>query len=96
MKQLLLYLLTATRGGPMRQRIVKAIKAKPMNAHQLAQQLKVDYKTVQHHLNILVGNTVFSVVKKGYGAVYFLTPEAEHFLPELGIIWEKVLKQEGR
>lgn len=87
MKQLLQYLLTATRGGPMRARIVSAIKAKPMNAHQLARQLHIDYKTAQHHLNILVDNTVLMVVKKGYGAVYFLTPEAEKCLPELGSTW---------
>jgi len=83
-----MYLLTATRGGPMRQRIVMAIKKKPMNAHQLAQTLKIDYKTVLHHARILVDNNVFSVLKKGeYGAVYFLTPEAEQCLPELGGTW---------
>jgi predicted ArsR family transcriptional regulator len=70
----------------MRTRIIHAITAKPMNAHQLAQQLRIDYKTVLHHLRVLVDNNVLSVIKKGsYGAVYFLAPEAERCLSELGI-----------
>ena len=71
----------------MRTRIIHAITARPMNAHQLAQQLRIDYKTVLHHLSILVDNNVLSVIKKGsYGAVYFITPEAETCLADLGII----------
>lgn len=88
MKPILLYLLTATRGGPMRTRIVHVLKEKPMNAHQLTRQLKVDYKTVQHHLTMLVDNNVLVVMKKGsYGAVYLLSPETEQCLQELGGIW---------
>jgi len=78
MKQLLWYLLAGTRGGPTRIMIIDAIRNKPQNAHQLAQLLKLDYKTVQHHLKVLVENNIFSVVKKGeYGATYFLSAEFE-------------------
>ena len=94
MKQLLWYLLAGTRGGPTRVRILLVITHKPLNAHQIARQLKLDYKTVLHHLAILVDNNVLSVVKKGsYGAVYFLSDEAAKILPELGGIGEQFGKK---
>ena len=68
---LLLYLVAGTRGGYTRGLIIHALFKKPMNAHQLAKALKIDYKTAQYHLDLLVENNVIAVIKKGsYGAVY--------------------------
>jgi DNA-binding transcriptional ArsR family regulator len=75
-KHLLWYLLAGTRGGETRIRLLQVIRRRPINAHQLAAQLKLDYKTVEHHLIVLVDNRLLQK-HGGYGAVYFVTPELE-------------------
>jgi DNA-binding transcriptional ArsR family regulator len=93
MKQLLWYLLAGTRGGEMRARILLMLKRRPINAHQLAIALKVDYKTIQHHLRVLLDNHVLTAVNKGgYGAVYFLSPELESCWKDFREIWERLGK----
>ncbi|MBR9700045.1 winged helix-turn-helix transcriptional regulator [Candidatus Woesearchaeota archaeon] len=88
MKYILWYLLAGTRGGMTRVNLLRSLEEKPKNAHQLAKSLKLDYKTIQHHLKILEKNNLLHIVKKGsYGDVYFLAPEIEPFLKE---IWEKI------
>lgn len=88
---MLYYLFAGTRGGPSRVEIVRTIQNRPMNANQLAQALKVDYKTVQHHVRVLEENGLIVPSEKGtYGAVLFLTPKMEEALPILNEIWSKI------
>lgn len=54
-----------------------------MNANQLATELELDYKTVRHHLDLLVENGVIESVGDGYGDVYFLTDRMEQNLDVL-------------
>ncbi|GBE18692.1 hypothetical protein BMS3Abin16_01298 [archaeon BMS3Abin16] len=37
----------------------------------------MDYKTISHHINILMENGLITQAKPGYGAVYFLSDEME-------------------
>ena len=91
LKRLLYYLFAGTRGGPSRVEIIKTIQNRPLNANQLAQALKVDYKTVQHHVRVLEENGLIVPSEKGtYGAVLFLTPKMEEALPILNEIWSKI------
>ncbi len=53
LKQLLGWLITGTKGGKTRAKIITSVKNNPRNANQLATQLNVDYKTIRHHLTIL-------------------------------------------
>lgn len=65
-----LYLLfAATAGGPMRTRIIEAIKEAPRNANQLREHLGVDYRTVTHHLKILEKDNMVVGVGEQYGRV---------------------------
>ena len=73
--RLLYWLLAASRGGPTRLRILKALDRKPMNLRKLSLALKLDYKTVQGHMEMLAENGLVYTPKKGYGSVYFLSPE---------------------
>ncbi|MFH0737061.1 MAG: winged helix-turn-helix domain-containing protein [Candidatus Micrarchaeota archaeon] len=75
--RLLYWLLNASRGGPTRLRILKALSKKPMNMRQLSVSVGLDYKTVQGHVGLLVENGVLETPKKGYGSLYFLSPEWE-------------------
>ena len=91
LKRLLYYLFAGTRGGPSRVEIIKTIQNRPLNANQLALALKVDYKTVQHHVRVLEENGLIVPSEKGtYGAVLFLTPKMEESLPILNEIWSKI------
>jgi DNA-binding transcriptional ArsR family regulator len=90
-KQLLWYLIAATRGGPTRARIVNAVRENPMNTNQIAGSLGLDYRTIQHHLKILVDHEIFTVLNKGsYGAVYFLSSEMEENIEIFDEIWDKI------
>ncbi len=94
MKNLVWYLLVGTRGGETRARILVTLKKRPMNAHQLAQALRLDYKTVQHHLRVLQDNNILTTINKGrYGAAYFLSQEMESLWNDFLSIWEQVGKK---
>jgi len=91
LKRLLWYLFAGTRGGPSRAEIIKAIQNRPSNANQLAQILRVDYKTIQHHVRVLEENGLIVPSDRGtYGAVLFLTPKMEEALPILDGIWSRI------
>jgi DNA-binding transcriptional ArsR family regulator len=91
LRRLLWYLLGGTRGGPNRAEIIKTLQSRPCNANQLAETLRVDYKTVQHHVRILEENGLVSLANKGsYGAVLFLTAKMEEAIPILDEIWSKI------
>lgn len=89
-KRLIIYLFLGTRGGFNRARIVKLLKDEPSNPNQIAERLKLDYKTVQHHLKLLEENGVIVSSRKGaYGAVYFITPYVERHFDKIKEIWAK-------
>ena len=65
-----------------------------MNAHQLAKALHVDYKTVQHHIRILLDNNIIAAIRKGlYGAAYYVSPEMDKLWDDFGEIWERIGKK---
>jgi DNA-binding transcriptional ArsR family regulator len=91
LKRLLWYLFAGTRGGPSRAEIIRALQNRPCNANQLAQVLRVDYKTIQHHVRVLEENGLIVASEKGtYGAVLFLTSKMEEALPILDEIWSRI------
>ncbi len=91
LRRLLWYLLGGTRGGPTRAEMIKALQNRPCNANQLAETLKVDYKTVQHHIRVLEDHGLVAPSNKGsYGAVLFLTPKMEEAIPLLDEIWSRI------
>jgi len=73
MEGVLWYVLTGTRGGANRARILRAIDERPRNANQLAEELDLDYKTVRHHLDVLEENDVIESTERDYGAIYLPT-----------------------
>ena len=77
LKYLLGWLIAGTRGGVTRAEIIQVIHGTPQNANQLATALKVDYKTVRYHLEVLEKNHIVTAVGGKYGATYFLTQTME-------------------
>lgn len=70
MEAALWYVLSGTRGGANRARILRALDERPRNANQLAEDLELDYKTVRHHLDVLEENNVVTDSGDDYGKVY--------------------------
>jgi DNA-binding transcriptional ArsR family regulator len=93
LKYLLGWLLVGTKGGLTRARIIKALKETPQNANQLASRLKMDYRTIRHHLSVLEKNKLVTSVGEGYGTTYFLSQIMEEnyglFEEILNKIWKK-------
>ncbi len=83
--RLLYWLLNASKGGPTRVKMLKVLGSTPMNTRKLAQELGMDYKTVQAHVELLVENGVIYTPKPGYGSVYFISPELDdnEFIKEI-------------
>lgn len=78
MEAVLWYVLTGTRGGSNRIRLLQALDSRPRNANQLADALDLDYKTVRHHLDVLEDNDIVTDSGDDYGAVYLPTDQARH------------------
>jgi len=92
-RRLIWWVFTGSRGGSNRARLVVAVKEQPMNANQLAAHLGMDYKTVRHHLNVLLKNHLLLEVGEGYGVMYFVSPELELNYDEFLTIWKKIGQQ---
>ncbi|MEM2140547.1 MAG: winged helix-turn-helix domain-containing protein [Nitrososphaera sp.] len=77
-KRVLWYLIASSRGGANRAKIIDLVNSRPANANQIASELKLDYKTVLHHLKVLTENgLIITEDREAYGATYFLTPLME-------------------
>ena len=93
-KRLLWWNLVGSAGGFNRARILNEITKTPRNANELANILKLDYKTTRHHLNTLEKNRLITTIGDKYGIMYFpseLLEENMHFFKE---IWSKIGKNE--
>lgn len=90
-KRLLWYLIGSTRGGINRAKIIDFLNESPSNANQLSIQLKLDYKTVIHHLNVLKKNSlVITDNEDSYGAIYFISPLLEKNYSAFKEIMDKI------
>jgi len=73
--------------------ILKSLIDRPYNANQLAESMNMDYKTIRHHLEVLVKNGVITMEGDKYGAMYFISKVMEVNLDEFNQIWEKIDKE---
>lgn len=89
-RRIIWWVFTGNRGGPNRARIIATLKEQPLNANQLAQKLGMDYKTIRHHLKVLLKNRLVLEVGEGYGAMYFISPELEQNYEEFLGIWNRI------
>ena len=88
-KYLLGWLIAGTRGGVTRAKIIEVLRETPQNANQLATQLKMDYRTIRHHLQVLEKNKIVTTVGEGYGITYFLS----NVMEDNYAVFEEILKR---
>ena len=94
MKNLLWYLVAGTKGGETRGKIIDLLRKTPSNANKIAEILKLDYKTVRHHLEVLGKNNIIEAINKGkYGAAYFLSGFMEQNISLFNEIWAQFGKK---
>ena len=70
-KNLLWMVFVSSRGGQNRIRIISALRKFPFNAHQLAKELGLNYRAIQHHISVLEKNNLVAHVGEKYGMTYF-------------------------
>ncbi len=91
-KRLLWFVFAGSRGGFNRLRLVRTIKEKPLNANQLAKELKLDYKAIQHHVKVLEKNNIITKVGEKYNVTYFISTFLEVNIDTFNEIAEKLDK----
>lgn len=61
-----------------------------MNAHQLSQELNLDYSTIRHHLDVMEKNGLVASVGEGYGKSYHLSEDMLDNYSFFEEIWERL------
>jgi DNA-binding transcriptional ArsR family regulator len=95
-RRLLLYVFTGTRGGFTRLQIIKLLSEKPMNTNQLAFEMSLDYKAIQHHLVTLEKNNLVTKIGERYGATFHLSNYLEANILALDEVAKKLERQLNR
>ena len=91
-KRLLWFLFAGSRGGLNRLRIISILKKTPFNTNQLAKELSLDYKAIQHHIKVLEKNNMITKVGEKYGIMYFISTILEANMETLEEIERKLDK----
>ena len=71
-QKVLKHLIRDSRGGKTRESILKHLSDRSYNANQLATALNMDYKTIRHHLNVLIKNGIVGKSNDGSYELYFI------------------------
>jgi len=72
-KRLLWFVFAGSKGGLNRMRLIATIRKTPLNANQLAKELGLDYKAIQHHIGVLEKNNLITRVGDKYGVTFFIS-----------------------
>jgi len=67
------FLFVESRGGTNRIRIMSVLRNRPRNKNQLATELGIDYKNIQHHIKVLEGNNLVKKIGNLYGVTYYVS-----------------------
>jgi len=75
---------------------MSVLRKRPINTNQLAIELGVDYKSVQHHLKILQGNNLVKKMGNKYDVKYCVSQLFENSEFVFDEIVDKLKKQHNQ
>ena len=76
-KRLLWFVFAGSRGGLNRLKIISKLRQNPFNTNQLAKEMGLDYKAIQHHIRVLEKNNMITKVGEKYNVTYFISTYLE-------------------
>lgn len=91
-KRLLWFVFAGSRGGLNRLKLILALKENPLNANQLAKELGLDYKAIQHHIGVLEKNNIITRLGEKYNVTFFISNFLEANMDSFNEIAEKLEK----
>jgi predicted transcriptional regulator len=91
-RRLLWYLFAGSKGGENRIKIIKLLQDTPLNINRIAEVLDLDYKAVQHHVDVLEKNNLVSHMGEKYGIMYFVSNYLESNMDTFKEIITKINK----
>ena len=94
-RRLLWYLFAGSRGGENRIKIINLLQDTPLNINRMAEVLNLDYKAVQHHVDVLQKNNLISPMGKKYGIMYFVSNYLESNMDTFKEIVNKINKSKS-
>lgn len=92
-ESILAEVFTGMQGRYTRLRIIQLLKDEPLNANQVAHELGLDYRTIQHNIRVLETKNMISRVGGKYGSIFFLSPFLEDNLDVLNKLIKKIEKK---
>jgi predicted transcriptional regulator len=92
-RRLLWYLFAGSKGGENRIKIINLLQETPLNINRMADILDLDYKAVQHHVDVLEKNNLVSRMGEKYGIMYFVSNYLESNMDTFKEIANKINKQ---
>jgi predicted transcriptional regulator len=93
--RLLWYLFAGSRGGENRIKIINLLQDTPLNINRMAEVLNLDYKAVQHHVEVLQKNNLISPMGEKYGIMYFVSNYLESNMDTFKEIVNKINKSKS-
>ena len=90
MDELFSAVFTGMSGRYTRLRIICAITGDAMNTLEISKKLNLDYKTIQHSINVLEKNNFIIREGTGYGDIFFPSDLISSNLPTLYAVIRKV------
>ncbi len=90
MNELFSSVFTGMGGRYTRLRIICSITEEPMNTLELSKKLNLDYKTIQHNIQVLEKNNLIVREGEGYGDMFFPSEIIPSNLPTLYAVIRKV------
>jgi DNA-binding transcriptional ArsR family regulator len=82
LKRSLFWLLIASRGGETRLKILSLLLRNPTNKNEISKALNVNYRTVTHHLTMLMENNII-IEDKRYGGLVYVNSMLEEELRKI-------------
>jgi len=92
-RRLLWYLFAGSKGGENRIKIINLLQDTPLNINRMAEVLNLDYKAVQHHVDVLQKNNLVSRMGEKYGIMYFVSNYLESNMDTFKEIVNKITNQ---